>query len=329
MRGNAGRYVFMVNPVAGGGEGARLAKALGPALEGLGLPASAYAVEPTPFPTDAAALRRFASGAAAMIAVGGDGTVSDLAGAVLAAGPSCALGVIPVGTGNDLARVTGTHALLARHGLAALLRALLAGHTASLDAWRVDGQLMVNYLSVGLDAAVAARFHARRRRGLFPTGSVLGNRAAYAMCALGCLGRRIRAARAELTLADGGRLDLDLRGRCALILANIPSYGGGAMTARDVRCDDGLLQATLVRSPRELAGMFLVRYLAPWRMEAHAARLECLAVRRAVLRMGPDEFLQVDGEPRPEFAGRDLAVEHAGSLRVLHVPGKPPCATCP
>lgn len=327
MHAPNGRYVFLVNPAAGGGHGARLAKAIGPALESLGVPASAHAVKLTTFPTNHDTVRELAAGARAVVAVGGDGTASELVGAVLAVGPSCALGVIPVGTGNDLARVTGTHAMLARRGLRAVLRALLRGRTRPLDVWRVGDRYMTNYLSLGLDAAVAAGFHARRRLGLFPTGSVLGNKAAYALCALGCLDRRIGASRAELTLADGGLLGLDLRDRCALILANIPSYGGGARPARGVRPDDGLLQATLVRSPLGLGGMFLVRYLLPWGMEAYASRLESLAVRKATLRVSGDEFLQVDGEPRLDLAGGSLTIEHVGAVRALHVLNRLPVSS--
>jgi len=313
------RHVFMVNPAAGGGQGARMAQTLGPALERLGLSPAAYTVRLTTFPMDVQAVRELMYGACSLVAVGGDGTVSELAGVVAQAGSPCPLGVIPLGTGNDLARVTGTYNLLRRGGLEALLFALLQGRTWPLDVWRVDGRYMTNYLSMGLDAAIVAGVHERRRLGLFPTGSVLGNRAAYALCGLKRVGQRIGESRAELTLEHGGMLNLDLRGYRSLILSNIPSYGGGALCASGVRCHDGLLRATTIRSPLVLGGMFLVRYLLPWRREAYAAGLESLAVSQVVLHLSPDEFVQVDGEPRPEFAGRSLLVERAGSLRVLHV----------
>lgn len=311
----------MVNPTSGGGEGVRIAKALAPALGRIGLSSSAYAIQMTPFPTDLAALRKVATGAGSLVAVGGDGTVNDLVRAVLEARADCALGVIPVGTGNDLARVAGTRALLSRHGLEAVLLSLLEGRTMPLDVWRAGERYFTNYLSIGLDAAVTADFHVRRQLGLFPTGNVAGNKAAYALCALSGLSRRIRGSRAELILADGSLLRLDLQGCTSLILANIPSYGGGALPACGIRCDDGLLQATIIRSPLSLAGMFLVQHMLPWRKAAYAARLECLAVRKVILHLRQDEFLQMDGEPCLELVGQSLSVERAGSVRLLYVRG--------
>lgn len=315
---SARRHVFMVNPASGSEKGVRIAKAIVPALAGMGLSASAYVIQMTTLPPDYAALRRLIAGDCALVAVGGDGTVNDLVRAALEAGSDCALGVIPVGTGNDLARVTGTHALLARHGLEAVLRALLQGRTRPLDVWRAGDRLFTNYLSVGLDAAVTADFHVRRQLGLFPTGSVTGNKAAYALCALKGLSRRIHGSRAELSLADGSLLQLDLQGCTSFILANIPSYGGGALSACDIRQNDGLLQATIIRSPMSLAGMFLVQHLLPWHRSAYAAKLECLAVRKVILHLGQDEFLQMDGESCSELVGRSLCVEKAGSVRLLH-----------
>jgi diacylglycerol kinase family enzyme len=185
--------------------------------------------------------------------------------------------------------------------------------------WRADDRYFTNYLSIGLDAAVSANFHLRRQLGLFPTGSVLGNKATYAMYAMGSLGRRIRGSRAELILADGSRAHLDLRGSTALILSNVPSYGGGTLPACGICCNDGLLQAVVIRSPWSLAGLFLVHGLLPWCKSAYAARLECLAVRRAILHLEQDEFLQTDGEPRLEMAGRSIVVERAGCVRVLRI----------
>lgn len=318
MHATIGQHVFMVNPTSGGGEGVRIAKSLAPILDKIGLSSSAYAIRMTTFPTDLEALRKVAAEAGSLVAVGGDGTVNDLVRAMLEAGADCSLGVIPVGTGNDLARVAGTRGLLVRHGLEAVLRSLLEGRTMCLDVWRAGDRYFTNYLSVGLDAAVVADFHVRRQLGLFPTGSVAGNKAAYAVCALNSLNQRIHGSRAELMLPDGSLAHLDLQGCTALILANIPSYGGGALSACGVHCDDGLLQATIIRSPLSLAGMFLVQHLLPWRKAAYAARLECLAVRKVTLHLEQNEFLQMDGEPCAELAGQCLSVEHAGKVRLLH-----------
>src|SRR5258707_1292577 len=77
-----------------------------------------------------------ASGAAALIVVGGDGTVHLAVQAL--AGTGVPLGVVPAGTGNDFAAAVGVPSDIVRaaHGIVA---ALLAGRTRQADLARISG----------------------------------------------------------------------------------------------------------------------------------------------------------------------------------------------
>ena len=102
-----------------------------------------------------------ANGATTVIAWGGDGTVNEVASA-LAFGEA-ALGVVPSGSGNGLARELALP-LEPR----AAFEVALGAHRRRIDAGELDGHLFFNVAGIGLDADVAHRFAAGGliRRGL-------------------------------------------------------------------------------------------------------------------------------------------------------------------
>jgi YegS/Rv2252/BmrU family lipid kinase len=158
---------------------------------------------------------------------GGDGTVNEVARAV--AGSGTALGVVPAGSGNGLARELGLP-----WDPAAALAVALGCRERVIDVGDVDGHLFVNLAGIGLDAEVAARFNARSagRRGLWPY---------VAMTAREVLRYHPR----EYTIRFGAET---WRERALLVVcANARQYGGGAVVAPSARPDDGQLELVVVR----------------------------------------------------------------------------------
>ncbi|MDW7650890.1 MAG: diacylglycerol kinase family lipid kinase [Bacillota bacterium] len=90
-----------------------------------------------------------ASPGSVVAGVGGDGTLSAIAGAI--AGTEAALGVIPGGTGNDFARTFA----IPRDPVKAC-RVLLEGVRIPVDIGRLNGQCFLNVVGAGLDAEVVA-----------------------------------------------------------------------------------------------------------------------------------------------------------------------------
>ena len=145
--------LVILNPAAGHGRSARFREEVRRAAE-----AQWGAVELvlTGGPGHATALARDAAdGFLRVIAVGGDGTVHEVANGLLARGGRAipTLGVVPVGTGNDFAKMTYT----ARVAPQAAIAALAAGTTRRFDVGLAWGEYFVNSLGVGLDADVARR----------------------------------------------------------------------------------------------------------------------------------------------------------------------------
>ena len=146
----------ILNPAAGRGAARRARDPVARAFREQG-----WAVElvETGAPGEGTALARAAAAAGAthVIAVGGDGIVHEVANGMIAAGSDAALGVVPVGSGNDFAKLVGTY----RHGVARAVARLVTARIQRFDAGRVNGaEYFVNTMGFGFGPAVVERRNA-------------------------------------------------------------------------------------------------------------------------------------------------------------------------
>jgi diacylglycerol kinase (ATP) len=181
-------------------------------------------------PGNARALARAAAeaGCDLVLAVGGDGTVNEVAAGLL--GSPTALGVVPMGSGNGLART-----LRLPLKPAPALAALEAGITRRMDVGRVNGEPFLNVAGAGFDAFVGEAFHQRGRnggrRGILP----------YVWISLKTM-PSYRAGRFSVTTGAGG-----FEGHALLVaFVNGRQYGGGATIAPGSRLDDGLFDVVVL-----------------------------------------------------------------------------------
>ena len=94
--------------------------------------------------------RAIKEGAVTIVAIGGDGTCSRIADAILRMNPSCALAVVPSGTGNDFAKTLGVDNLRA----AEIAELVVRGEAAQIDVAHADGHYFLNSCGFGFDASV-------------------------------------------------------------------------------------------------------------------------------------------------------------------------------
>jgi YegS/Rv2252/BmrU family lipid kinase len=269
----------IINPVSGARgrrEAARQRRELAHAvLAADGIPGEVFL---TTAAQHARALARDAvdRGARLVIAWGGDGTVNEVA-SVLAFGPA-ALGVVPAGSGNGLARTLGVP-----WSPAEALRIALRGADRLIDVGELGGRLFVNVAGIGLDAEVALRFntHARDRRGLLPY-LALGLQAVW------------RDPGRDYTI----RLDGEPVRRRALLVfcANGQQYGSGARMIPAARLDDGVLDLMVVGDRPRLARLWLARRVLTGSLPAAPDVLVRQVRSFEITADGPLRF-HVDGEP--------------------------------
>lgn len=167
-----------------------------------------------------------AAGVDLVLACGGDGTVTACAEGITDTGVP--LAIIPMGTGNLLARNIGLPM-----GLEEALAIALGGVRQAIDAGRVNGTLFVVMAGLGLDAEMLSGTSEplKKQLGWF----------AYAISAVRHLGDRPMRVTVS---ADGGRRR---RMRAStLIVGNVGWLRGGVPLLPDARPDDGMLDAVVL-----------------------------------------------------------------------------------
>ncbi|MFI5486418.1 diacylglycerol kinase [Micromonospora echinaurantiaca] len=227
-----GPVAVLANPTAGRGRHRGLLPGLLDRLAATGRPVrllEAHSAEQA----EAACHAAVADGVAALVAVGGDGTVHRALQAV--AGTVVPFGPVPAGTGNDFAVDTGFPA----DPLAAvevIVDALRAGRTRPVDLARLTGadgtrRWYGAVLAAGFDAIVNER--ANRMR--WPRGPRRYDLAILVELA------RLRPRRYKLRL-DGEPQEVDA---VLVAVGNAPSYGGGMRICPDADLTDGLLDVVV------------------------------------------------------------------------------------
>ena len=161
-----------------------------------------------------------------IIVLGGDGTISEVVNGIL--GTPVELGMICVGTGNDIARSLG----IPYNNLKASLEVILAGRIKMVDIGMETDRCFVSALGIGLAANIAARVNKMKRlKGpvafFVATYQAIGSLESLPLC---------------LTL-DSRTMELE----CVAVLVQNSCYcGGGLLLAPQASMTDGLLDVVVI-----------------------------------------------------------------------------------
>ncbi len=268
------KAILIYNPKSGRQAASRLLPAVLEALR-----AGGFEVEPaaTEGPGDATRIAREAvagSAIEAAFAMGGDGTLREVARGLL--GSEVALAPLPAGTANVMALALG----LPRRALDAARVMARCGRRA-LDVGMAGDEPFLMQVSAGLDAAVMARQDSAAKKR-------------YGMAAIGltALGRWWNYQYPRMELRFEGRTERVSH----FAVCNIPFYAGAFRMAPDADPGDGRLDLVFFRGGGRAATLGLARDLALGR---HLKRADVEAVRVAEVELaGPSEqyLVQVDGD---------------------------------
>ncbi len=216
---------LLTNPRSGRGQASRIVEKALPRLRAAG-----YAVRRLEGrdaeATLALARRCVADGLETLVVVGGDGMVHLALQAVAAT--ETRLGLIPAGTGNDVAR----YFEIPRRDTAAATDAVIGGRERRVDLGRVGATYFVTVLAAGFDAVVNERANAMS----WPRGQMRYNVATVA----------------ELRTFEPIGYVLDIDGEqhrfeaMMVAVGNGPSFGGGLRITEGAVLDDGLLDVVVI-----------------------------------------------------------------------------------
>lgn len=279
--GRIGHVAVLVNPASGGGVGGDSGQVAVERLRARGADVRVYRGA-SEGETVALARRAVDQEPAVLVVAGGDGTVSSVLAPVLESGVP--LGVVPGGTGNDLAR---------EHGIplgdpVAAADVVLDGARRRVDTGTVtaDDGTARHFLTV-LCAGLDSRTNERTNRMTWPAGPARYQVAVYLeWLRLRRFGYRLRPAGAPV-LEQGGYL---------LAVGLTRYYGGGVPICPGADPADGLLDVTLVQA----VGRFrIIAFDALIKAGTHVERPEVTTLRTSAIRLEAPKGLvaYADGEP--------------------------------
>lgn len=218
------RIVFIVNPKAG----VNVQKRIRASVEkNLNHRLFTYGIWHTEGPGHGAELARraLAEQYDVVVAVGGDGSINEVASALV--GTSAVLGIVPAGSGNGLA----THLGYGRK-LDEAIRKLNLAETRAVDCGLLNGRPFFNVAGIGFDGLVSNLMKKQTKRGLLPYF--------------------LKSVEASFTYESGECTieadDRTITEKCFVIaVANGPMYGYNFQIAPDARLDDGLFNVVLFK----------------------------------------------------------------------------------
>ena len=236
-----------------------------------------------------------AAGCERVVAVGGDGTMNEVAQALIHS--PVALALVPGGSGNGLARHLGIP-LAPRAALELAMNP--AARLATIDTGLANRRLFCNVMGLGFDAEVSARFGRGTRRGL----------SGYVAAVFGALGgRRSEPCRIEVG-TEREALDVLL-----IAVANSDQYGSDAIIAPGAKVDDGLLNLVAIRPIGLIGASVLATRLFRGTFDK-SSRVRHLRGERFTIQRSAPGVIHTDGECHDEGATVEILVQ-AGSLKIV------------
>lgn len=276
------RVLLVVNPISGTISKHKIVPYIVRRLERSGI---AVDMAGTEYPGHATALARKAAseGYAGVLACGGDGTVNETARGL--SGSDTALGIIPTGSGNGLARHLGIPVDIDRS-----LRVIGERHIINADYGTANGQPFFCTFGVGFDAAVSERFARQKRRGVM-------------MYLKSAIDEYIKFNPEEYIIEANGRI---LTERAFLVVCcNASQYGNNAFIAPDASVTDGELDLTIVHYGNPLSrAIFGLDLLTGF--VGKNALVDIIRVKSATIKRRKRGLTHVDGDPMPMASEIDI-----------------------
>ena len=225
-----------------------------------------------------------------VVALGGDGVVHEVVNGLMAleAAERPALGVIPVGSGNDYARSLGV-SFKVPEAVAQLCRY----QPKLTDLGVVNGRYFAETLSFGLDAAIALGTM-ERRRGSGKSGTRL-----YFEEGIHQFMHHLDFYPYELSAVDAsGEMVLRQGGKAVLLAVQVgPTYGAGFEVCPKASLDDGLLDVCVANGP--IGMLCAIKLFISAKNGGHVSHpaIRLKQVSELIVRFEGTPQCQIDGEP--------------------------------
>jgi YegS/Rv2252/BmrU family lipid kinase len=228
-----------------------------------------------------------------VVAIGGDGTLNEVAAGLV--GTNAVFGLIPCGSGNGL----GRHLGIPGPGKGAF-RTLVEGRVRTIDTGLVNGIPFFNAMGFGFDAEIADRFNHLARRGF----------TSYVSTTLSLLFRY----RPQSCVIRNGTVSLETPA-FLLTVANSDQYGNDCFIAPGASVDDGQLDLTVIKRANLLNAVPLAARLFLKKIDGSSSVARMRGDHFTVERGSPG-LIHTDGETHQTGATLEITVLPR-SLRIM------------
>jgi diacylglycerol kinase (ATP) len=230
------------------------------------------------------AVKALNDGIKKIIAVGGDGTINEIAGKLL--NTDAALGIIPCGSGNGLAR----HLKIPLDTVAAI-RLLNKSRIMKMDSGNVNGKAFFCTSGIGFDAHIGKLFADKVKRG-FQT---------YITTTISEFFNYVPVV--YRLLINGERSETKA---FFITFANTSQYGNDAFICPDADVEDGFLDVCILRPFPKYAVIDIGRRLFSKSIQG-SKYMERIKVKELIIETDHETIMHLDGEPF--IAGKRLEIK--------------------
>lgn len=266
------KICFIINPISGIGRQKTVEKLITGSLD---THLFEHSISYTQAPKHAIKLAKEAADAGAdiVVAVGGDGSVNEVARGLI--GSSAAMAILPAGSGNGLARHLGIPMDLKK-----ALGVVQTGIIKTIDSIQFNNEYFVNVAGVGFDAHIGWEFAHFGKRGL----------SSYLKVIL----REVSALKTQPfeLIADGTLLQ---RNAYLVSFANGSQWGNNAYIAPFADVSDGVMDVVIIKKFSFLMS-FLIAYKLFNKKIGSASSVEIIKARKVILKQ-QTSIAHIDGEP--------------------------------
>ncbi|WP_320054165.1 diacylglycerol kinase family lipid kinase [uncultured Acetobacteroides sp.] len=286
------KVAFIINPISGGKDKAKLPEIINNTASNNHIQAD---IVYTARANHAAELARelMADGYSRIVAVGGDGTINEVARELV--GKDAELAIIPQGSGNGLARHLGIPLTAPKAVEVALLHP-----SQRVDAAYINGVAFFCTAGVGFDALIGNRFAEAGSRGL----------TTYAKVAIKeFFGYKPKA---YTITVDGQRYS---RSAFLITVANASQYGNNAYIAPQADLQDGILDVVVVTKLPLISGPAFAAKMFLKKIES-SQYVEIIRGRNITIEREEEDYIHFDGEPGRMGKTLEISVQPS-SLKVV------------
>lgn len=270
------RILFIINPVAGGGKAKKLLPVIDKYMVKTG---KIYDIVLTSRPKEATIISKQAieKGYTTIVAVGGDGTINEVAIGILESGKGT-LGIIPRGTGNDLART-----LNIPFDPIEAMDIIIKGNKKQIDIGFVNNNPFLNIASIGLDSEVVKNTEKIKIR--------IRSRIAYVIGVLSTL-FNFKDKRVQLEIDD---VSMD-KNIFLIAVGNGKYYGGGLKILPMAIAEDGYFHVCVINKASKIKLLFLFPSIFKGKHIKFRKDVEIFKAKKIKIVTEDKTYLNIDGE---------------------------------